>query len=172
MSISRPAILSCNESGCVWSCISLQALSKASPMMPIVSASKDRSEISRFLVAIRNGRKEASRAPGCRIGGSTSLSRHQHPPQSLHCKLGEAVRYCSRKPSVRGRQREAKPSGFGAHSTHAWQRGAAATGRGRSAPIRRAISHRRPQTQMPMWTDLSAPLALTSARFARSGAFL
>src|SRR5580704_9174578 len=34
-------------------------------------------------------------------GGSASLYRH-HPREILHCKLGEAVRYCSRKLSMRG----------------------------------------------------------------------
>jgi hypothetical protein len=62
ISISRLAILCCNESGCRLSRISLQALSKASPMKAVVSASKDRSEISTFLGAYRSGSIEGLRA--------------------------------------------------------------------------------------------------------------
>ena len=127
MSISRPAMLSCNESGCILSCISLQALSKASPMMPIVSASKDRSKISRFLIAMRNGRNGAIVTLLAAVLAGAQASLAINPPQSLHCKLGKAVRYCSHEPSVRGRQgEERKPSGFSEATPHiAWQRRAA-----------------------------------------------
>jgi hypothetical protein len=58
--------------------------------------------------------------PPLQAGVQASLAIN--PLQSLHRKLGKAVLYCSRNPSVRGHQ-ERKPSGAGGHSKHRLAKG-------------------------------------------------
>jgi hypothetical protein len=58
-------------------------------------------------------------APGCRTGGSTSLSHHQ-PSTIIALQTWEGCSIFSHKPSVRGAPRRTKEAKrvFGGHSTH------------------------------------------------------